>query len=195
MYILFFKPNFKFSRIFTKCFWHYTLIRFGIRLFTNSRFHHVAFTLDGKLISEAIYNVGYRVIPWKESFKDQENVDVYAYKIKKDIDLDKFKRFQKNLLSSPYDLGGAIFSAMPTFLERLFEKKPDDKDVFCSEAMIMLFTDQFWIKKVNNKNSFNPEEFRKILINQDVADESKIILAWKGNKEGKEIFRSTLIFN
>jgi len=203
MYILFFEAHFKLSRIFTKNFWRYTLIRLGIRLFTNSRFHHVAFTLEGKLITEAIYSVGYRVISWKESFKHQRNVNVYAYKINRGIDLDKFKKFQKKLINKPYDLKGAFFSGVPTFLEVFFKKNKknwDNKDVFCSEAMIMLANETFikkgenWTEEINNINSYDPEEFRKALIDKDIIIENKIILAWKGDKKGREIYRATDIF-
>lgn len=199
MYILFFEAQFKFSRIFTKNFWRHMIIKLGIRIFTNSRFHHVAFTLEGKFITEAIYNAGYRVIPWKESFKDQRNVNIYAYKIKREIDLDKFKKFQKKLINRPYDLKGAFFSGMPTFLEVFFKKNWNNKDVFCSEAMIMLFHETIkpigenWIEEINNINSYNPKEFRESLINKDIIDDYKIILVWKGDKKGEEIYRATHI--
>jgi len=199
MYILFFEAHFKLSRIFTKNFWRHTLIRLGIRLFTNSRFHHVAFTLEGKLITEAIYNIGYRVIPWKESFKDQRNVNVYAYKINREIDLDKLKKFQKKLINRAYDLRGALYSGIPTFLEVFFKKNWNNKDVFCSEAMIMLSDKTFikkgenWTEEINNINSYNPKEFKEALIDKDIIDEHKIILVWKGDKKGKGIFRANHI--
>ncbi len=173
MYILFYKINFEFKALFTLRYW----TRLITRIVSQSEYYHTDYTLPYKknTISQAYYPV-YRHVYWLNYYKDIGNVDVFAYKVIKKIDVKKLSITQKKLLGRKYDIKGAISSEI-----RIIKQKRNDEDVFCSEAGIITFQDQGWIFKVKNKNSRSPKKLLKLIIKEKVVDPKRFKI-WDGKK-------------
>ena len=175
MYILYYKLNFSFKSLFTKRFW----LRLITKTASQSKYHHTDHTLPYKkdTIVQA-HSPVYRHIFYLDYFKSMGNVDVYAHKVIKKVNKDKWRDIEGLLLGSKYDTRGAISSES----HGLIKQKRNDEAIFCSEAHIILYLAQKWIKPVDNKNDYSPQENLELELDKKIISPVRIKV-WDGKKQ------------
>ena len=185
MYILFFEPLFSFKSLFTTRFWIKAVGKFGITIFSQSKYHHTALyytpatyskmmSVDTErgVVSEAHIPVWRHIDPI-ECFLQQGNTDVWAGKVIKRFNKKKLAEKDKELVGSEYDFEGAVSSEG----KGLFKKKRNDKEIFCSEGIIVILEYLGLINRVDNKNDWSPQESYELEVDKKVI-EPELVKVW-----------------
>lgn len=183
MYIQLYRQRFKFKNLFTARFWY----RFITKKASQSDWHHVDHTLPYRaghhyfnkkgMISQA-HSPVYRHIFWLDYFKSMGNVDVYARKIIKEIDLDKLEKTEKFLVGKKFDAIGAVSSEA----HGLIKKESNDDEIFCSEGDEIMCEDQGWVNKGENTNKRSPQEYDELIIDRKIVEDI-LIKVWDCKKQ------------
>ena len=167
MYILFFNPIFSFENFIKYPF------KWVIKLFSQSKFNHVGHTIiknEKMFVSEA-KSPYYRHIELDKCIKESKS-KVYAYKVVKDIDYEKLKKFERKMLGRSYDTKGAIYSEAHKvpILGNIFEATKGDEKQFCSETEIELYQNQAWIDNRLNENLYSPQEVLELILDLEIVN-------------------------
>ncbi len=167
MYIVFFKPIFTIKHFIT-----YPL-KWVIMLFSQSKFNHVAHTLEknGLTYIAESKGKGYRHITLEESLKKSNSV-LYAFKVKKKFNKENLEKFEKSMFNKKYDFIGAIYSEVHhiPILNKIFKRKKNDKKVFCSEAELRMCVALNFIPNIYNSNEFSPQEYFELLTSWEIIN-------------------------
>lgn len=180
MYELFYRQSFEFKSLFilfTTRFW----LRLVTKWASQSDWHHVDHTLpyiedhsffnkEG-MISQA-HSPKYRHVHHLDYFPKMGNVDVYARKIIRYVDLDKLEATEKYLVGKNYDALGAASSET-----RIIKKESNDDEIFCSEGEFIWVRDQGWVNKGENTNKRSPQEFDELIIDRKIVKDI-LIKVW-----------------
>lgn len=167
MYIVFFEPIFS-----IKHFIRYPL-KWIIKLFSQSKFNHVAHTIhkNGVTFIAESKGKGYRHLPLEKSLLQSKSV-LHAYKVRKKFSKEALDKFEKSMMGKKYDLIGAIYSEVHNIpiLKKIFERKKNDEKVFCSEAELRMCVALNFIPSIYNPNHFSPQEYLELLMTWEIVN-------------------------
>lgn len=167
MYIVFFEPIFS-----IKHFLRYPL-KWVIKLFSQSKFNHVAHTIEknGVTYIAESKGKGYRHLELEESLVISKSI-LHAYKVKKKFNKENLQKFEASMLGKKYDLIGAIYSEAHhiPILNKIFKRKKNDQKVFCSEAELRMCVALNFIPNIYNPNEFSPQEYLELLKSWEIIN-------------------------
>ena len=146
MYIVFFEPIFS-----IKHFLRYPL-KWVIKLFSQSKFNHVAHTIEknGVTYIAESKGKGYRHLELEESLVISKSI-LHAYKVKKKFNKQNLEKFE-------------------AILNKIFKRKKNDQKVFCSEAELRMCVALNFIPNIYNPNEFSPQEYLELLKSWEIIN-------------------------
>lgn len=184
-----------FDAVFTWQHFFKTPLKWIIKLFTGSKYNHVAYVYNyanQKNYIKQVVGTGYESIDYMDCFKKRYS-KIYAYEITVSIDFELLHKNTLRKIGRPYATKKAPYSVIDRIpvvnwiYRKVFKVSQNDKDIFCSEDGVNTLQEQGYLGNIKDSNSINPEEFIKELLKNQLCNPKRFLI-WNKNQLEYNIF-------